>query len=96
MVMKLISDWKFDDMCKRGIITYDKGDEVIVFKRKSDGHPRSLKDDIIYTIYDVNVDGHLLVRFRQGTRWSQTIKIHKKYVISKTQLRDIKINEILN
>ena len=94
--MRPISDWKFDDMIKRGLISYNEGDEVIVYKRKQDGHPRALKDDVIYTIYRVEVDGHLLVREKQGTGWSQNIKVHKKYMISKTQLRDIKLDSILN
>jgi hypothetical protein len=89
-------NWKFDDMVKRGIITYSIDDEVIIYRRKSNGHPKAIKDGVIYTVYKVEMDGHLLVRGRQGTGWSQTIKVHRKYLITKTQLRDIKLNEILN
>jgi hypothetical protein len=38
------------DLIKRGIIQHCVGDEVIVFHRKSNGYPRSLKDDVIYYV----------------------------------------------
>jgi len=84
-----------DDLIKYGVVSYKEGDEVIVFKRKPNGYPKSLNDNETYIIYKVLTDGHLIVRKKQGQGWSQTIKIHRKYMINKIELREIKLNQIL-
>jgi hypothetical protein len=84
------------DKIYSGEVSYSVGDEVIVFTRKSNGYPKKLKDDISYHIYEVLPDGHLIVREKRGQGWSQTIKVHRKYMINKGDLRGIKLNQILN
>jgi hypothetical protein len=93
--MKL-DNWKIYDMVKRGILTYSIGDEVVVFRRNKDGHPKSLDDNKIYTIHNINIDGHLILRYKIGKGWSKTIKVHRKYMINKSKFRDLKIEMILN
>ena len=80
------------DQIKSGKISFNVGDEVICFRRKPNGHPRGIKDNVVYTIKEVNDDGHLHV----GIGWMQTIRVHKYYMIRRDLLRDIKLDSILN
>ena len=43
-------EWKISDMIKKGMISYQLDDEVVLFRRKSNGYPSGIKDDIEYTI----------------------------------------------
>jgi hypothetical protein len=90
--------WILKDKIKRGIIYFGIGDEIICFHRKQNGHPRSIKDDVIYTVKSVDSDGHIYVsnRSSDGLGWVQPIRVHKTYMIPKYILRDIKLSEILN
>jgi hypothetical protein len=90
-------NWVLKDKIKRGIIEFQKGDEVICFHRKSNGHPKSIKDGVIYVIKHIDLDGHLMVAQRSSNvGFLQPIRVHKIYMIKKSDLRDIKLNEILN
>jgi hypothetical protein len=81
---------------KNGSVDYKVGDKVICFRRNSRGHPRSIKDDVEYTIKSITYDDLYVARHSlDGIGWSQVIKVHKSYMISRKALRDIKINEIL-
>ena len=81
---------------KNGSVDYKVGDKVICFRRNSRGHPRSIKDDVEYTIKSITKDDiHVATHSLDGIGWSQVIKVHKSYMISRKSLRDIKINEIL-
>lgn len=86
------------DQIKSGKISFNVGDEVICFRRKPNGHPRGIKDNVVYTIKEVNDDGHLQVAMRSndGIGWMQTIRVHKYYMIRRDLLRDIKLDSILN
>lgn len=86
------------DQIKSGKISFNVGDEVICFRRKPNGHPRAIKDNVVYTIKEVNDDGHLHVAMRSndGIGWMQTIRVHKYYMIRRDLLRDIKLDSILN
>ena len=59
------------DQIKSGKISFNVGDEVICFRRKPNGHPRGIKDNVVYTIKEVNDDGHLHVAMRSndGIGW---------------------------
>lgn len=85
-------------MIKRGEISYQVGDEVVVFKRKPNGHPRSLKDGVSYFIKKVELDGHLIISEKSGdgNGWQQPIKVHKMYMMNKSLFRQIKLNLILD
>lgn len=86
------------DMIKSGKVPYLDGDEVVVFKRKTNGHPRALKDGVSYFIKSVDADGHLHVREKSGDGhgWMQPIRVHKMYMINKSVLRDIKLNSLFD
>jgi hypothetical protein len=88
-IKSLISDKK---------ISYVIGDVVVLFRRKGKkGYPRKIEDDVEYTILDL-IDDNLIIRKHStdGHGWAQPIKIHKSYMISKGDLRDVKINSILS
>jgi hypothetical protein len=93
-----MNDMVIKDMIKNGKVSYCVDDEVIVFKRKPNGHPRSLKDGVSYFIKKVELDGHLIISEKSGdgNGWLQPIKVHKMYMINKSILRDVKINLLLN
>ena len=81
---------------KNGRVDYKVGDKVICFRRNSRGHPRSIKDDVEYTIKSITYDDlHVATHSLDGIGWNNEIKVHKSYMISRKSLRDIKINEIL-
>ena len=80
---------------KNGSVDYKVGDKVICFRRNSRGHPRSIKDDVEYTIKSITYDDLYVATNSLDGNWSPVIKVHKSYMISRKALRDIKINEIL-
>jgi len=90
--------WVMKDKIKRGLIDFNLGDEVICFCRKSNGHPKSIKDGVVYVIKHIDLDGHLMVaqRSSNGVGFLQPIRVHKTYMIQKYILRDIKLNSILD
>jgi hypothetical protein len=90
--------WVMQDKIKRGLITYEVGDEVVCFHRKSNRHPRPIKDNIVYTIKSIDLDGHINVSNKSldGIGWDQPIRVHKIYMIHKNVLRDIKLSSILD
>ncbi len=92
-----MDNWKLIDMIKRGIITYHKGDDVVILRRKLSGYPRGIKDGEVYNIREViNDDIVVSQKSSDGTGWLQSIKVHKTYMISKRILRNIKLEEILS
>ena len=88
--------WSLKDKIKNGLITFANGDEVVCFRRKQNGHPRSLKDGISYFVIEVQRDGHLVVSQKSGDGqgWLQSVKVHKMYVIKKSDLREFKLNKL--
>jgi len=89
-------DWKLVDMIKKGIITFQKGDVVKVFRRKSNGYPGGLKDDEEYFIGSIDNDSlYVSKHSSDGIGFTQPIKVHKTYMMNKNTLRDIKLNSIL-
>lgn len=87
-----MDSWTIKSNIRDGRVKFRVGDNVICFRRKTNGHPRKIKDDIEYTIKSI-VNDDLLVT--ESIDWFQAIKVHKTYMISKADLREIKINEIL-
>jgi hypothetical protein len=91
-----MDSWTIVNQIKNGRITYKVGDKVICFRRKTNGHPRRIKDYVEYTIKSItNDDFHVATHSLDGIGWNNEIKIHKTYMISKNELREIKINQIL-
>ncbi len=95
--MNELDDWVIKDKIKKGLISYNVGDEVEIYKRKSNGHPRSIKDGITYIIKHIDFDGHIIVaqHSSDGIGFLQSIRVHKMYMMNKSVLRDMKINSIL-
>lgn len=91
-----MDSWTIKSNIRDGRVKFRVGDKVICFRRKTNGHPRMIKDDVEYTIKSI-INDDLLVTTHSldGIGWSQVIKVHKTYMISKADLREIKINEIL-
>ncbi len=85
------------DKIKRGLISYEVGDEVVCFARKSNGHPRGVKDGVTYIIKHIDLDGHIVVAQHSldGIGFLQSIRVHKMYMIKKSDLREFKLEKIL-
>jgi hypothetical protein len=90
--------WILKDKIKRGLISYNIGDEVVCFHRKTNGYPRGIKDNSIYTIKNIDSDGHLHVAMRasDGVGFMRPIRVHKTYMINKSELRNIKLNYLFD
>ena len=97
------------DKIKQGEISYNIGDEVVVARRKNNGHPRGLKDDVVYAVIKIENDDLFVIdvdTFRSVSSeykshkivqlFNNAKKVNKTYMIPKYILRDIKINDILN
>lgn len=95
--MNKLNDWVIKDQIKKGIISYSVGDEVTVYRRKSNGYPAGIKDDVVYTIKRVENDAiYVAIHSSDSIGWLQPIKVHKTYMITKMALRNIKLNSILD
>jgi hypothetical protein len=85
------------DKIKQGEIKYNIGDEVVVVRRKQNGYPHRLKDDTVYIVKRIENDNLVISQHSlDGVGFLPSIKVHKTYVCNKSDLRDIKINDILN
>lgn len=90
-------EWLIVDMINNGLIHYQKGDKVVLFRRKSNGYPKSIKDGIEYTIRGIYGEGiEVALNSFDGVGWMQSIKVHKTYMIQKDVLRNIKLSKILS
>jgi hypothetical protein len=90
--------WGIQDKIKRGFISYNLGDEVICFVRKNNGHPKAIKDGVVYVIKHIDLDGHLMVAqlSSNGIGFLQPVRVHKTYMINKSELRNIKLNYLFD
>ncbi len=89
--------WKIVDAIKRGLIVYNVDDVVTIFRRKSNGYPMNIKDNVEYTIRNVYFDTiYVATHSLDGIGWNSPIKVHKTYMISKNDLREFKLNKILD
>lgn len=94
---KFLMIWKIKDKIKRGFITYEVGDEVVLFRRKSNGYPNGLKYDVKYFVIKIEDDFlHICTNKDYCVGFDQVKKIHKTYMVQKSELRDEKINSILD
>ena len=92
-----MSNWLIKDQIKKGLMSYNIGDEVTIYRRKSNGYPASIKDGVVYTIKRVENDAiYVAIHSSDGVGWLQPIKVHKTYMINKMALRNIKLNSILD
>ena len=88
--------WKIKDKINQGDITYNINDEVVVVRRKQNGYPHKLKDDVVYIVRQIENDNLIIAQHSlDGKGFLPQIKVHRTYVCNKSLLRDIKIDEIL-
>lgn len=81
---------------KDNSISFNKGDMVIVFRRKSNGHPKRLLDGKKYLVVDViNEDVVLEIESYASSLTKERYKVHKSYLITVDVSRDILISEFL-
>lgn len=93
---KKMKKWYIKDKINQGEINYNIGDEVVVIRRKQNGYPHKLKDDVIYIVRQIENDNLIVAQHSlDGVGFLQPIKVNRTYVCSKSLLRDIKINDIL-
>lgn len=90
-------EWKITDMIKKGIITYQVESKVVLFRKKSNGYPTGIKEDVEYTIKRVEGEAiYVAINSSDGIGWLQPIKVHRTYMIPKYALRDINLKKLLN
>lgn len=90
-------EWLITDMIDRGLVSYIKGEKVLLFRRKSNGYPKGIKDGIEYTIKSISGEGiEVALNSSDGVGWLQPIKVHRSYMIPKYALRDINLKKLLN
>jgi hypothetical protein len=91
-------EWKITDMIERGmVVSYIKGEKVVLFRRKSNGYPKGIKDGVEYTIKGIHGESiEVALNSSDGVGWLQSIKVHRSYMIPKYFLRDRNLNELLN
>lgn len=84
-------NWLIENLIKKGEISFELNEEVVLFKRKKNGYPNNISDDLVYIVDEI--EGDYLFIYEKGSK--NMYKIHKTYMINKETLRDIKINHIL-
>ena len=90
-------EWRITDMIEKGLVSYVKGDKVVLFRRKSNGYPKGIKDGVEYTIKEIYGEGiEVALNSSDGKGWLQSIKVHRSYMIPKYALRDINLEKLLN
>ena len=84
-------------MIKSGEIRCEKGDKVIVFRRKKSGQPKAILDGVEYTVRNTDNDAlYVAVHSADGVGWMQPIKVHRSYMINLNMWRDYKLSVILD
>jgi hypothetical protein len=90
-------EWKISDMIKKGMIAYQVDDKIVLFRRKSNGYPAGIKEDIEYTIKKVEGDAiYVALHSSDGVGWLQPIKVHRTYMVPKYALREANLNRLLS
>ena len=84
-------------MIKSGESRCEKGDKVIVFRRKKSGYPKAILDGVEYTVRKTDNDAlYVAVHSADGVGWMQPIKVHRSYMINLNMWRDYKLSVILD
>lgn len=95
----------FNDLFDRNKICFQQGERVVLFRRKANGYPRALEDNVIYRVLRHDVDNLILVKdeafdlfngnaFINSSR-EKEIKVHRSYVIPMNINRSSLIDKIL-
>ena len=90
-------EWLISDLIEKGLIIYFKGEKVVLFRRKSNGYPRGIKDGVEYTVRGIYGEGiEVALNSSDGVGWLPSIKVHRSYMIPKYALRDINLKKLLD
>lgn len=81
--------WHKDHVSK-----FKKGDRVVVFRRKKNGHPKCLIDGKVYIVSDIIADD-VMIKTDGPFNSQQVYKIHKTYLIDIQWIREELLKEIL-
>lgn len=82
-------------MANDGRLRYELGDRVIAFRHKRNGHPR-LKPGKEY--YYCSKSEHiqcLEIGYREEDKWVDVITVHRSYLVTLDQWREIRLSSIL-
>lgn len=92
-----MDSWVIKNKIKSGEIPFKTGDKVILFRRKGKkGYPKRIKDNDEYIVTGVVNDFLVIAKHSlDGIGFLTSYRIHKTYMIQKSLMRDIKIDEIL-
>jgi hypothetical protein len=95
----------FNDLFDRNRISFQEGERVVLFRRKSNGYPRALEENVIYRVLRKDVENLILVKdeafesFQQNafinSSREKEIKVHRSYVIPMNINRASLIDKIL-
>lgn len=86
--------WKIKDEIKNNKITFNIGDEVILYNKKSNGYPKGLIIGESYLVENVKEIDKIIISSKNG--YIQSRKVCNKYFINKQILRNIKIDQLLD
>lgn len=92
-----MGNWIIKNKIISGEIPFKTGDKVILFRRKGKkGYPKLIKDNDEYIVTGVVNDFLVISKHSlDGIGFLTPYRIHKTYMIQKSLMRDIKIDEIL-
>lgn len=88
--------WTIKDKIKNGTIDFVVGDEIVVFRRKKNGHPRSIKDGERFFVKTVEREFLIVAKRGPDNGWTQQVKVHKYYVMPRSVWREIRLNSLLD
>jgi hypothetical protein len=91
-----MNTWVIKDKIKNGTISFEIGDEVVIFWRKGNGYPSLINDDKVYRVD--NIENEILyVRERNEKSFKKMpIRVHKTYMVPLYVIREIKLNSLLD
>ena len=93
--------WKIKSNIKYGTIKFNTNDIVVLLRRKSNGHPKNIKENVDYVVKSCDGNSIYILEKKLDDEKSniffyKIIKIDKTYMVPKNILRDFNINKILN
>ena len=91
-----MDNWIIINKIKNGAVEYSINDEVVIFRRKGK-YPVKIKDNTTYIITDIEGD-FLILKRKDDANWksyTDTVKVHKTYMIQPGEIRNIKLDILL-
>lgn len=82
------------DGIERKNIKFSVGQQVLCFRRKKSGYPKSLEDGVRYRIKEI-INDSLVLTHSENPYNQKDFKVHRTYLIPIEVVRDEIINELL-